>query len=263
MPDLKAAVYPPVDCRGLQGENLGADIERRKHKRYQYEAIISHDILSQEATPAGKIYNFSNSGLYFESNQTFYSGEEIFVEIVDHPQSSEVGFELLFDVEIVWTRELPESAFKQGYGARFTTPVASIEKTFGETIARKSRPKSYPRPVKKEKVDARAHPRKAYRKPLLFNYKNSIYRGLVTNISRGGAYIETDSRISLGRQIKFVLTARKTRRNIKFSGWVVRLTSEGFAVSFDRRTGTERRYDLDRRIGLDRRKRVRPAKPPE
>ena len=242
---------------------MGADIERRKHKRYQYEAIISHDILSQEATPAGRIYNFSNSGLYFVSNQTFYTGEEIFVEIIDHPQSSDIGFELLFDVEIVWSSELSDSAFKKGYGARFTTPVESIEKTFGETIAPESRPKSYPKPVKKDKVDARVHPREAYRKPLLFNYKNSIYRGVVTNISRGGAYIETDRKISLGQQIKFVLTARKTRRNIKFRGWIVRLTSEGFAVCFDRRSGTERRYDLDRRIGLDRRKRDKSAKPAE
>ena len=233
---------------------MGVDIERRKHKRYQYEAIISHDILSQEAVPAGKIYNFSNSGLYFESNQRFYTGEEIFVEIIDHPKSSEVGFELLFDVEIVWSRELQDSAFKQGYGAKFTTPVESVEKAFGESIVRKSPPRSYPKPVIKEKVDARAYPRKACRISVLFNYQNTICRGLVTNISRGGAYIETDSRISLGQQIKFVLTSSKTGRNIKFRGWIVRLTSEGFAVSFERRSGTERRFDLDRRIGLDRRK---------
>ena len=121
---------------------MGADIERRKHKRYLYEAVISHDILSQEATPAGKIYNFSNSGLYFESNQTFYTGEEIFVEIIDHPQSSRVGLELLFDVEIVWCKDLQDSEFLRGYGVRFTTPVESIETTIGEGIVRKSPPEN-------------------------------------------------------------------------------------------------------------------------
>jgi Tfp pilus assembly protein PilZ len=241
---------------------LGVDIERRKHKRYQYEAVISHDILSQEATPAGKIYNFSNSGLYFESNQAFYTGEEIFVEIIDHPRSSDIGLELLFDVEIVWRKELQGSVFKQGYGAKINTPVESIEKTLAESIPPKSSPRPFPKLEKIEKVDARAYPRKGCHKSLLFNYKNKICRGLVTNISRGGAFFKTTSKFSLGHKIKFVITDRKTRKNIKLMGWIVRLNPEGFAVTFNRRLGQERRYDLDRRIGGDRRKRRKPLKPP-
>lgn len=241
---------------------MGGNIEKREHKRYLYESIISHDILSQEATPAGKIYNFSNTGLYFESIQRFYTGEEIFVEIIDHPQSSYDGLELLFDVEIVWRKELQDSAFKQGYGAKFKTPVESIEKTIGESIVRKSSPRSYPKPEIKKQIDARVYPRKSYRKSLLFNYKNTIYRGLVTNISRGGACFISDSRVSLGQKIRFVITVSRTGKNIKFIGWIVRLTAEGFAVSFERRSGAERRYDIDRRIGLNRRKRGKPIKPP-
>jgi Tfp pilus assembly protein PilZ len=233
---------------------LGVDIERRKHKRYQYEAAISHDILSQEATPAGKIYNFSNNGLYFESNQTFYTGEEIFVEIIDHPRSSDIGLELLFDVEIVWRKELQGSVFKKGYGAKISRPVESIEKTIAESIPPQSSPRRFPKPEKVEKKDARAYPRKACRKSLLFNYKNTICRGLLTSISRGGAFFKSQSRLSLGHKIKFVITIGRTRKNIKLMGWIVRLTPEGFAVTFDRRSGMERRYDLDRRIGRDRRK---------
>ena len=85
----------------------------------------------------------------------------------------------------------------------------------------------------------------------------------MTDISRGGACIKSDSRIALGQRIKFVVRVRKTRKTIKLTGWVVRQTSEGFAISFERRSGRERRYDLDRRIGLDRRKRVKPDKPVE
>ena len=240
---------------------MGVDIERRKHKRYQYEAVISHDILSQEATPAGKLYNFSNSGLYFESNQTFYTGEEIFVEIIDHPRSSDIGLELLFDVEIVWRKELQGSVFKQGYGAKINTPVESIEKKFAESIPPKSSPPTFPKLEKIKKIDARAYPRKGCHKSLLFNYKNTICRGLVTNISRGGAFFKTTSKFSLGHKIKFVITDSRTRKNIKLMGWIVRLTSDGFAVTFNRRSGQERRYDLDRRIGGDRRKRRKLLKP--
>ncbi len=238
---------------------MGEDIERRKHRRYRYEAIIAHDIMSQESVPAGKLYNFSNNGLYFESNHTFYTGEEIFVEIIDHPQSSYFSLELLFDVEIVWRKKLQDSSFQYGYGAKFNYPVEFIENTIGVGIE-KSRALDFQKPVLKERNDARENPRKPYHKLLVFKYKNNVQRGLVTNISRGGAFIKTRSRLSLGQKVKFVLAGRERRKHVKLLGWIVRLTPEGFAVSFDRRSGSERRYDIDRRIGLDRRKRSEPGK---
>jgi len=239
---------------------LGIDIEKRQHKRYRYEAIISHDILAQESVPAGKTYNFSSSGLYFESNNAFYTGEEIFVEIIDHPRSSGTGLELLFDVEIVWHKKLQNSSFQYGYGAKFKYPAESIESTIGVGLA-ENRTRSLHNPVFKPQNEAREFPRKPFRKSLVFNYKNHSCRGLITNMSRGGVFIKTKANLSLGQKVKFVATASKFRRNVKRMGWVVRLTPEGFAVSFERRSGSERRYDLDRRIGIDRRKRGAPREP--
>ena len=128
-------------------EALGLTTERRKHKRHQYEALISHDILSQEATPAGKILNFSKSGLYFESNDTFYPMEEIFVEIIDQPQSSDPDFELLFDVKIIWLKKLQDASFRYGYGAKFKFPNADFEKKISLTTLEK------PHSVKPESED--------------------------------------------------------------------------------------------------------------
>ena len=238
---------------------MGGNNERRKHKRYRYEAIISHDILSQEAAPAGKIYNFSQNGLYFESKHSFYEGEEIFVEVIDHPQS-EIGLELVFDVEIVWRKKSQDPSFLYSYGARFKYPPPSIENIMGTGNVNYRTP-SIQKPDLMDQNDARQNPRKPYHKPLLFNYKNYICRGLVTNISHGGAFIRTTTRLSLGRKIIFVTTGSKIRKNVKLKGWIVRLTPEGFAVSFNRRSGLERRFDIDRRIGFDRRNRSKPEKP--
>jgi len=238
---------------------LGVNIERRKHKRYQYEAIISHDILSQEAAPAGKMYNLSKNGLYFESDQTFNTGEEIFVEIIDHPRSDK-GLELLFDVKIVWRKKPQVSSFRYGYGAQFNYSPESIENTIGISITN-SRTRDFQKPGLKDQNDARKDPRKFYHKPLVFNYNNNTCQGLVTNISRGGAFIRTKTKLSLGHKIKFVITGSKIRKTIELMGWIVRLAPEGFAVSFNRRSDSERRYDIDRRIGLDRRKRIKPGKP--
>ena len=238
---------------------MGADIERRKHKRYQYEAIISHDILSQEAAPDGKMYNFSKNGLYFESNHTFHSGEEIFVEIIDHPQS-DTGLELLFDVEIIWRKKSKHFSFQYGYGAQFNYSPESIENTIGIGIAN-NHARSFQKPDSKDQGDPRKDPRKRYHKPLVFNYKKNICRGRVTNISRRGAFIKTKTKVSLGHKIKFVINGSKIGKDIELMGWIVRLAPEGFAVSFNRRSGLERRYDIDRRIGLDRRKRSKARKP--
>jgi len=205
------------------------------------------------------MHNFSKNGLYFESDHTFNTGEEIFVEIIDHPQSNK-GLELLFDVKIVWRKKPQVSSFQYGYGAQFNYPPESIENTIGISITN-HRTRSLQQSDLKYKNDAREDPRKLYHKPLIFNYNENICQGLVTNISRGGAFIKTKTKLSLGHKIKFVITGSKIRKKIELMGWIVRLAPEGFAVSFNRRSGSERRYDIDRRIGLDRRKRSKPVNP--
>ena len=94
--------------------------ERRKYKRHQYEAFISHDILSQDVMPAGKVYNFSEYGLYFESNQTFFPMEEIIIKSIPNPLTTDSDMELIFEVEIIWHIKKPQDApFRHGYGAKF------------------------------------------------------------------------------------------------------------------------------------------------
>ena len=240
---------------------MGADVERRKHKRYRCEAIISHDILSLEAAPDGKIYNFSQTGLYFESKHSFYAGEEIFVDVIGHPQSGK-SLELLFDVVIVWRKKSRNSLFPYDYGARFKYPPASIENVLGTGNANYITP-GFQKPALIDQDDARQNPRKPYHKPLVFNYQDNICRGLVTNISHGGAFIRSTTRLSLGHKLILVITGSKIRKKVKLRGWIVRRSPEGFAVSFNRRTGLERRFDIDRRIGFDRRNRRKPEKPPQ
>jgi len=102
--------------------------------------------------------------------------------------------------------------------------------------------------------DSRKHPRILCKKPLIFAYKHRHIKGLVTNISRGGAFVEIGSKILLGEKINLVIHGSKTHKDVRLRGWIVRWGPQGVGVSFDRRSGRERRYDLDRRTGLDRRK---------
>ena len=106
----------------------------------------------------------------------------------------------------------------------------------------------------KAEKDSRKHPRRSCKKQLFFTTRYQHIKGLATNISRGGAFIETESKISLGERINLVIHGSKIHKGVRLRGWIVRLGRQGVGVSFNRRSGRERRYDLDRRTGLDRRK---------
>jgi len=77
--------------------------------------------------------------------------------------------------------------------------------------------------------------------------------GLVADISRGGAFIETDAKFSLSESIQLILPGNKSGGKVFLKGWIVRICRRGIGVSFERRSGRERRSDLDRRTGSERR----------
>ena len=88
----------------------------------------------------------------------------------------------------------------------------------------------------------------------MITYKQEHVNGLATNISRGGAFVETSSKILLGQKINLIVHGAKKYKTLSLRGWIVRWDPDGVGVSFERRSGRERRYDLDRRTGMDRRK---------
>ena len=236
-------------------------IERRKQKRIKYEAFISHDILSDEITHSDKMFNFSQDGLYFESDQNLNPGDDIYIGIGYHPNKSDDNIQLLFGVEVVWRRDLKDSPFRYGFGTKFINASNSLVKKvdIGNSLLKKANMKelekqSLPARNLKAESDSRKHPRNPCKKSVIFTYKNQQYKGLVTSISRGGAFLKTERQLALGESIILAIQKQQTRRDLKVKGWIVRLTPQGVGMSFDRRSGKERRYDLDRRTGLDRRR---------
>ena len=105
--------------------------------------------------------------------------------------------------------------------------------------------------------DSRKHIRRRCNKSLIFSYDRHEYKGFVSNIGRAGAFILTKENFDLGGRIKLAIPELKTRKEVKVTGWIVRISPEGIGISFERRASRERRSDLDRRTGLDRRDRKR------
>ena len=64
------------------------------------------------------MFNFSKSGLYFESNEDLVEGDTVSVSIKQPPQQLIVDTDQYLDVKIMWCRQLQDSSYQIGYGAK-------------------------------------------------------------------------------------------------------------------------------------------------
>jgi Tfp pilus assembly protein PilZ len=217
--------------------------DQREKKRYKYEATIWHDNLFPEIFYETKMYNLSKGGVYFESDQTLYAGEKIYIA-VKNPSAADNDYKDCVQVEIKWRKNLTDSNVQYGYGAQFidsrNTLLDAIDMASLAEDSLKGNGYKY-------KKDSRQDPRSPYRKITFFTTRNRNYKGFITNISRSGAFIVTKYKFSLGQKIMLAIPGDGQRRDMKLKGSVVRLSPKGAGVKFDRRTGIERRKGVDRR----------------
>lgn len=233
-----------------EGYNLKPSLERRKHKRFIYETRISYVTASNVIIQSGKMFNFSSGGLYFKSDQRIHPGKEIFIGLAGHTDSSASALRPLFNAKIIWRKALEGSTQRYGYGGKFLNSAdSSIEAGPVDDSGRQASPAG----VFQYEREYRQHTRRGYNKTLRFFHRRIKHHGLVVNIGRGGAFILTQDRFAVGRRITLVVPGIHTRKEVKISGRIVRLSPEGIGVRFEKRSGRERRADLDRRAGSDRR----------
>jgi len=217
--------------------------DQRKKNRYQYEATIWHDNLFPEIFYETKMYNLSKGGIYFESDQTLYTGEKIYIAIKD-PSASAGDYKDCVQVEIKWRKNLKDATVRYGYGAQFIdSRNALLESIDMANLSTDSLQEN----GHKNKQDSRQDPRSPYRKVTFFTTQSRNYKAFITNISRSGAFIVTTYKFSVGQQIILVIPGDKKHSVMKLKSSVVRLSPKGAGVKFDRRTGRERRKGLDRR----------------
>jgi len=217
--------------------------DQRKNKRLRCEAVIWHNNLLPEIYYNAKLYNLSKVGVYFESDQIIYPGEDICLGLKD-PASPINDTKDRIRVKIKWRKDLQNTSFRFGYGAKLINPIDTLVKFIDKTKLRQQSTQSN---VFKHTEDPRKHPRKPYRKAIFFASKSEIYKGLLSNISRGGAYIITKNKFYVGQMIQIVIPGDKKKKDVKLKGWVARLSPEGLGVRFDRRRCRNRRSVLDRR----------------
>lgn len=231
---------------------MDSNDERRNHRRFVYEADISHDLLAHNHVYKGKLFNFGKGGLYFESDQSIFPGEEVFIKFENQqdPISDGIMSQLPFGVEIVWQNDLSDSFFRFGYGAHYIDQNDSLVKSIklpGIEL------KNMQNKNLETEKDPREYPRRQYHKSLLLSHQERNSRGEFKNISKGGVFIKTDIKFTVGKKIKIVIPGSKIRKNVYLKGLIVRINKEGFGVKFATGSDLEVGRDLERRTGRDRR----------
>ena len=192
--------------------------ETRDNTRFEHEATILIENYHKGSYSHGKMFNYSKSGMYFESNIPFKPGSIIIFGIENSPYDHCPG---VYKAKIKWCKKLPEKAsiYYYGVGIEFYKPIqpskgdsdksASGKQISGDTFStngkylkQTAQPETSieenKTPQEQDPYDLsqndnqnlRKHPRKVYSKPIHYSAQNQFYAGLVKDISQGGLFIK-------------------------------------------------------------------------
>ena len=223
---------------------MNSNYDQRSNLRFIYQADVWHENIIPGRFYMAKIGNVSQTGIYFESDQALYQGEKIYIGS-SRPESKENISKICTGVEIKWRKALEDTSFRFGYGAEYLDSDNPLVRSIDD--AKMNNQNSHGTSGRYRK-DPREHVRELYRKEIVFTAQNRQYKGCISNISRGGAFITTKDKFTLGQLILLDIREDKTCEALQLKGRVVRLSPNGVGVKFDRRIRRDRRKDVDRRV---------------
>ena len=190
--------------------------EDRAEVRFDHiSALQVKDLRSGEIYEA-RMQNYSNGGMYFESDGRFEKGTKIHVCIQNSPYVRSSGVMEYYTGEVRWRQELNQVHATYGYGIQLISGSSSQD-----TDSRSSN----------SSKELRKHPRKPYFKSVQFSSVDGIHNGVTRNVSRSGVFIATDGKLEVGQILTLKLPLNKGKL-AKIIGKIVWLNDEGFGLKF-------------------------------
>jgi Tfp pilus assembly protein PilZ len=174
------------------------------------------------------MYNYSKDGLYFESDTPLNPGEEIFIGIENSPYCSSPDVYECYHAIIRWRKNKTDSNYKFGYGVKFYNPdarPAEVQKMVSEPSDLQ------PEDLKVNK-EQRKHPRYPYGKSINYFSRSQRFEGVIKNICRSGAFIQSRHTFTVGEKLSVVLPFVKQREGAMVKGEVIWTDKSGFGVKF-------------------------------
>ena len=208
---------------------MDLNLELRDQKRFKYKADIFCENFLPGIIYIAKMYNFGNGGLYFESDQRHNTGDHINLAIKSSSHSFGNDILYQFGIEIIWREDLHDSSFSYGYGAKLIDSNEFLKKIFD--ISNLKIWSLQDGDLKDEK-DLRQHPRKRYNRFAFLSSQNRYYKGVISNISRAGCFIETREISNNNKILSLVIPGDKIDEYIMLKAKIVRLSPTGIGVKF-------------------------------
>jgi len=191
--------------------------ERRSKARLTLVAPVNIKDIRTGATYTARMFNYSNTGLYFESDSLINPGTPVQVGIRRAPYERGSSDYSCHRGVIAWRDKLPEdSHFYYGYGVKFASGHESRE------AADEDR-----RPAENH----RKHARKPLKKPIRFSDEKRVFKGWTGDISPAGVFINSSHRFRSGQMITLAIPD-KDGKDILIRGRVVWSNENGFGVKF-------------------------------
>ena len=163
-----------------------------------------------------RMFNYSYSGIYFESNGIFQKGTKIYICIQNSPYSLLSGVLEYYNGVVMWRKDLKRPLFNYGYGVQLVSD--SIKPNLDSNDAKTAK-------------DSRKHPRKSFSRSIRFGTHKGISEGTTKNISASGVFIATEEKLEVGQLLKLNLPLKKGK-TAETIGQIVWLNEEGFGLKF-------------------------------
>ena len=196
---------------------MNSNPEKRDNTRFDYQAPIVLEDAKFGILQGARMFNYSDFGLYFETDHFLAPGTDIYIGIPNSPYTPNRDVYERYHALIKWRKPLKESSFYYGYGIRFL----------------EADPMN--RPIKRG-IESRRHPRKPCSLYVKYAVRRKIYPGEIKNISLSGAFIKTNENdgLDVGQPLQLAIPNRKKGNVIKRIARVIWSSHKGLGVEFQR-----------------------------
>ena len=192
---------------------MSSNPENRNKTRFPHESKVTLESTEIGFRRDARMFNFSDFGIYFESDFRLQPETEILVGISDSPFAPKPDVYERYRAVVKWRKTLKRSSYYYGYGAEI----------IGEAS---EKPRSH-------LFDGtREHPRKDATIRVKYEFEGDKYEGVTENVSSGGAFIKSDYPMSVGQIVRLWIPLKKKGRIARLTGQVTRTNMRGFGVKF-------------------------------
>jgi hypothetical protein len=193
---------------------LKDNTEKRSCVRLGHQAQITLESFEVGVMHEARMYNYSKSGLYFESDFYLVPGTEIFVGISNSPYTSQAGVYECYRSVIQWRKYLENSAFDYGYGIEIKGRVPC-------------------RPRAGKTGESRKHPRKSCSIPTVIQSNGRKARGVIRKVSHGGVFINCSGDLFTGQHVFLSIPLKMKQKLVTRAGEIVWRSRNGLGIKFE------------------------------